>query len=491
MKLTAPPSGAPSPPPSESGVPSSPPSGAPSPHLVQNFRGPQTLSDANSGAGKPFGASYHGENPTFYSSDAELKEFIAFVGECAVSLMNKFFPRKHSFPYRLTQTVNSMVRSLDGGEINDILDGNRNADWEFLESLFGPTGRNTGVGDEEVAADLLQSHRRMIMADILAGGVSVRALVERQHERRMAKGRKIVAILKETSVQVAQHHLIEGETNMHESKDDRTVDIELGAGKSLGLKNDSHARLSIEKDKEEEAEIEDSLIEDSLNANQCSQSENGAVLTTKNANTDIPEQDSVSSKECGSDLIGVRPDQLELRNRTSFDSALSSPQPADSPTSRPDAMNVNESTAVPPRPSSLYDDLDSFQEDDKYSGLCIPCTKKDNMEDVSREESRFLPPTCAICLTAYQPQCYVSWSPNKECQHAFHRDCILTWLLKQDEPLCPCCRRPFILPENLDGSEGGSASAAMEGQQQQPATDPRASLSLIQHHYVGAPWIRI
>jgi len=390
-----------------------------------------------------------------------------------------------------TQTVNSMVRSLDGGEINDILDGNRNADWEFLESLFGPTGRNTGVGDEEVAADLLQSHRRMIMADILAGGVSVRALVERQHERRMAKGRKIVAILKETSVQVAQHHLIEGETNMHESKDDRTVDIELGAGKSLGLKNDSHARLSIEKDKEEEAEIEDSLIEDSLNANQCSQAEIGAVLTTKNANTDIPEQDSVSSKECGSDLIGLRPDQLELRNRTSFDSALSSPQPADCPTSRPDAMNVNESTAVPPRPSSLYDDLDSFQEDDKYSGLCIPCTKKDNMEDVSREESRFLPPTCAICLTAYQPQCYVSWSPNKECQHAFHRDCILTWLLKQDEPLCPCCRRPFILPENLDGSEGGSASAAMEGQQQQPATDPRASLSLIQHHYVGAPWIRI
>lgn len=109
MKLTAPPSGAPSPPPSESGVPSSPPSGAPSPHLVQNFRGPQTLSDANSGAGKPFGASYHGENPTFYSSDAELKEFIAFVGECAVSLMNKFFPRKHSFPYRLVRFPNFLL----------------------------------------------------------------------------------------------------------------------------------------------------------------------------------------------------------------------------------------------------------------------------------------------------------------------------------------------------------------------------------------------
>ena len=364
-----------------------------------------------------------------------------------------------------TQTVNNVVRPLDGGDINDILDGldrNRNADWVFLESLFGPiAGRHTGVDDEAVAAaGVMQSHRRMIMADILAGSVSVRALVERQHERRMAKGRRIVAILKETSVLVTQQHLImsdEGETTVHESKDNRTVDSELGDGKSLGLEDDS-PHLSIEKDKEQEAKIEDSS-------------------TTKTANADMLEQDTVSSKECESVLIGERSDPLGLRDSTSLHSALPAPQSADCSTSKPDTIGVNN------------DDLYSFQEDDKYSALCIPCTTKDNVEAASGEESQLLPPTCAICLSAYRPKCYVSWSPTEECRHAFHRDCILTWLLKQDQPLCPCCRRPFIPLDYLDGSEG-HGPASIEGPQQQPATDPRASLSLIQRHFVGAPSLR-
>ena len=400
------------------------------------------------------------------------------------------------------QTVDSMVRSIDGGEI---LDMNRNADWEFLESLFGPMGRNAGADDEAVAAaGLLQSHRRMIMADILAGGVSVRALVERQHERRMAKGRRIVAILKETSVEVEQHHLImsnDGETNTHESKDSITDDIELGSmvGKSLGLKDDADAHVSIKKAKENHehngTEIEKA---DSLNVNQSSQTANanGAVLNTteKTADTaDIEEHDSVSSKERKHPSSQIHEPQCKDGKEGTIDSALPAPQLADSSASRPNTIDLNEPTAVPLHPSSLYDDPYSFEEDDKYSALCIPCTDEDNTEAVAREESRLLPPTCAICLTIYQPQCYVSWSPNKECQHAFHRDCILMWLLKKDEPLCPCCRRPFIPLEYLNGSEGGSASTETEGQQQQqqPATDPRASLSLIQHHFAVAPWIRM
>jgi hypothetical protein len=72
---------------------------------------------------------------------------------------------------------------------------------------------------------------------------------------------------------------------------------------------------------------------------------------------------------------------------------------------------------------------------------------------------RNVPSTCAICLVQYQSGDHISWSSNEECSHAFHRDCILIWLLKKNvsdgfivgsgnhnerQYLCPCCRREFV-----------------------------------------------
>lgn len=106
-------------------------------------------------------------------------------------------------------------------------------------------------------------------------------------------------------------------------------------------------------------------------------------------------------------------------------------------------------------PLSLYQVDDPYIDDDDdnpYSALCIPCTNETNNKSTSsppsspqsppQTESRLVPPTCAICLLNYEPGCYVSWSSN--CIHVFHRDCILMWLLKKEEPLCPCCRQEFV-----------------------------------------------
>jgi hypothetical protein len=49
---------------------------------------------------------------------------------------------------------------------------------------------------------------------------------------------------------------------------------------------------------------------------------------------------------------------------------------------------------------------------------------------------------CAICLVEYQDGDEVSWSHNISCDHAFHRDCIIEWLLTSNE--CPCCRRNYL-----------------------------------------------
>jgi hypothetical protein len=55
---------------------------------------------------------------------------------------------------------------------------------------------------------------------------------------------------------------------------------------------------------------------------------------------------------------------------------------------------------------------------------------------------------CAICLVEYQDGDEISWSHNSSCGHAFHRDCIIEWLLAKDE--CPYCRRNYLRFSNED-----------------------------------------
>lgn len=66
--------------------------------------------------------------------------------------------------------------------------------------------------------------------------------------------------------------------------------------------------------------------------------------------------------------------------------------------------------------------------------------------------SRIVPNCCAICLCPYERGDGVVWSRNKHdddevCPHAFHMDCMVEWLVRQDYyevTPCPCCRRDFI-----------------------------------------------
>lgn len=60
---------------------------------------------------------------------------------------------------------------------------------------------------------------------------------------------------------------------------------------------------------------------------------------------------------------------------------------------------------------------------------------------------RTVPGGCAICLDLYKDGDAVAWSKEATCKHAFHSECIIPWLAKNDDPKCPCCRQEFCLVE--------------------------------------------
>ena len=49
---------------------------------------------------------------------------------------------------------------------------------------------------------------------------------------------------------------------------------------------------------------------------------------------------------------------------------------------------------------------------------------------------------CDICLLEYQVGDAVAWSPNLECSHSYHKDCVLDWLVRK--PTCPNCRHDYL-----------------------------------------------
>ena len=51
----------------------------------------------------------------------------------------------------------------------------------------------------------------------------------------------------------------------------------------------------------------------------------------------------------------------------------------------------------------------------------------------SASSTLYNPKECPICLEAYEVGDEIAWSHNYDCEHAFHLDCILDWLMENDQ----------------------------------------------------------
>jgi hypothetical protein len=96
--------------------------------------------------------------------------------------------------------------------------------------------------------------------------------------------------------------------------------------------------------------------------------------------------------------------------------------------------------------SSVLSDIESGEVKELY----LPSSSK---SDSKNQQKRTIPNCCAICLCPYDVDDTVIWSCNKECSHAFHDECIIPWLVKNQNGECPCCRRAFT---DLPSPDGGN-----------------------------------
>lgn len=99
-----------------------------------------------------------------------------------------------------------------------------------------------------------------------------------------------------------------------------------------------------------------------------------------------------------------------------------------------DNEEAHESNVVTP----VFDDIES---NDESTEIYLNSSTKNKR---TGEESKLtVPNSCAICLCSYDIDDVVVWSSNKDCVHAFHEECILQWLVKNQNGECPCCRTQF------------------------------------------------
>ena len=119
----------------------------------------------------------------------------------------------------------------------------------------------------------------------------------------------------------------------------------------------------------------------------------------------------------------------------------------DSMTETNDERNEELSDADNRDDGNYDDDIETGQRDNSITSLEDDETGQLKLGDST---GRLVPNCCAVCLSEYRVGDVVTWSSNLECTHAFHRECVVGWLIKmQPETPCPCCRQEFTDLEEI------------------------------------------
>lgn len=109
--------------------------------------------------------------------------------------------------------------------------------------------------------------------------------------------------------------------------------------------------------------------------------------------------------------------------------------------------------------SNHSEEKDKDQKDGDENSDIVPCHEIESGNEPNEiylptsHSTVKIPNCCAICLCSYDVGDTIIWSCDKDCVHAFHDECIIPWLVKNQSGECPCCRRQFTDLPPPDGKQ--------------------------------------
>ena len=54
---------------------------------------------------------------------------------------------------------------------------------------------------------------------------------------------------------------------------------------------------------------------------------------------------------------------------------------------------------------------------------------------------------CSICFEPFSNDQELSWSKTNKCQHVFHSECLMAWLMHHED--CPYCRTTLMTSKDF------------------------------------------
>lgn len=390
---------------------------------------------------------------------------------------------------------------------------NHDCTWDYLEGLFAATTttpavtpRNSANNDAAFIGNNgshgLVGRRRHLMNDILLGVSAIdfiRGHVEKELAKRRDCRRRLLAALKLYSMKISECHLISigdeeeedggGGGKIRLLTTPRRDGIEDGYIKSGTAPIEGN---TSDDSKNGESNIVDDIVinvgcdnvNDEVVVNKMASSETDKIVVSEGAKINTNINDNTRSN-----LVAAETEEDGVSNSQQLDEEIGQClQLADVVSKSPQLMSLPSFKSRKDSPNVVVNNVNGTDivddDDNNYSALLIPCTSTASSSENTL--TRTVIPTCAICLAQYKPGNYVTWSSNDECCHAFHRDCILIWLLKKDASngrsrrnnggsndgedgefggskyLCPCCRGEFVsntlLKEIVDAETTASST---------------------------------